>query len=190
MTIILDNELLADFEARLRQVGAAVVEYWAPGLDDRRIDELLAPLGIDLPEEARAWWRWHNGTLRGAPPIANYIIPSREQQPLEGAAKMAETAGLMAEAFDVPEFAKLLHLVSDKPMIYVDCNAPRDAPAPIYSQNDDPEPPELVLPSIGELITIWSRLIDDGVFATTSDGQWQRLDPDRIPPELRGRGII
>lgn len=188
--IVLDDELLADFEVRLRRIGAAVVEHWAPGLDDRRIDELLAPLGIDLPEEARVWWRWHNGTLPNAPPTATEIIPSREQAPLEGAVSMAATAGLMVETFDIPELAKLLHLVSRKPIIYVDCNGPREAPAPIFSQNDEPECPVLALSSIGELITIWSRLIDDGVFATTSDGQWQRLDPDRIPPELRSRGII
>jgi hypothetical protein len=190
MTIVLDDELLAGFEMQLRRVGAAVVKQWAPGLDDQRIDELLAPLGIDLPEEARAWWRWHNGTLPEAPPIATYIIPSREQMPLEAAANLAETANLMVETFNVPELAKQLHLVTNKPIIYVDCNGPREAPAPIYSQNDDPEPPELALPSMVELITIWTQLIDDGVFATTPDGQWHRPDPDRIPPELRGRGLI
>jgi hypothetical protein len=110
--------------------------------------------------------------------------------PLEAAVNLAATAGLMVEAFDMPELAKQLHLVTDKPIIYVDCNGPRDAPAPIYSQNDEPERPVLALPSIGELVTIWTALIDDGVFATTPDGQWQRLDPDRIPPELRGHGII
>ena len=33
----------------------------APGLTDQQIDTLTAPYGIDLPEEARVWWRWHNG---------------------------------------------------------------------------------------------------------------------------------
>lgn len=190
MTIVLDDELLAGFEVRLRRLGAAVVEHWAPGLDDRRIDELLAPLGIDLPEEARAWWRWHNGTVPGALPTGTYIIPSRDLMSLEHAVDLVPLAEERVEIFDMPELAKHFKLVSNKPIIYVDCNGPRDAPAPIYSQNDDPEPPQLALPSMGELITIWSRLIDDGVFATTSEGQWQRLDPDRIPPELRGRGII
>lgn len=189
VTIMLDEELLAAFEARLRHVGAAVVGHFAPGLDDERIDELLAPLGVDLPEEARAWWRWHNGTARAAPP-GTYIIPGREQMPLEAAINLAATANLMVEAFSMPELAKLLHLVSNKPIIYVDGNGPRDAPAPIYSQNDEPERPEIALPSVGDLIATWTQLIEDGVFATTPDGRWQPLDPNRIPPELEGRGII
>lgn len=190
MAITLDDELLAAFEARLRHVGAAVVGHFAPGLDDERIDELLAPLGVDLPEEARAWWRWHNGTAPGAPPTGTYIIPSRDLMPLEDAVNLVPFARERVEIFNLPELAKHLELVSNKPIIYVDCNGPREAPAPIFSQNDDPEPPELALPSMGELITIWTALIDDGVFATTLDGRWQPLDPDRIPPELEGRGVI
>lgn len=190
MTIVLNQELLAGFETRLREIGAAVVEHWAPGLDDRGIDELLGPCGIDPPAEARAWWKWHNGTMPAAPPTATYIIPSRDQTPLQGAVNLLSVAQERVEILNMTEVARHLQIVSNKPMLYVDCNGPRDAPAPIYSQNDDPEPPVIALPSMGELVTIWTQLIDDGVFATSPDGRWQRLDADRIPPKLRGRGII
>ena len=190
MAVLLDDELLRRFEARLRRLGAVVIEHWAPGVDDERIDELLGPLGINPPEEARAWWRWHNGTMPGAPPTGTQLIPGREQTPLEGVVNLVPIAKERVEIFGMTELAEHLPIVSDKPMIYVDCNGAREAPAPIYTQNDDPEAPELALPSMGELITIWTRLIDLGVFATTPDGQWKRLDPDRIPIELRGGGII
>ena len=105
-----------------------------------------------------------------APPIATYVIPSREQMPLDAAVNLAATANVMVETFNMPELAKHLEIVSNKPIIYVDCNVPREAPAPIFSQNDDPEPPKLALPSMWELITIWTAPIDDGAFATTPDG--------------------
>jgi hypothetical protein len=191
MTIVLDDDLLAAFEARLRHVGAAVVEHLAPGLDDERIDELLEPVAIDLPAEARTWWRWHNGTLRSAPPTATEIIPYRDLVSLQGAiGTFTALAEAQVEVFGMPELAKHLQLVSEQPTIYVDCNTRAEAPAPIYSQNDHTDPPRVALPSMGELITIWMQLIDDGIFATTPDGQWQPVDPDRVGPDLWERGII
>ncbi len=58
------------------------------------------------------------------------------------------------------ELAEHLLIVSDKLMIYVDCNGAREALALIYTQNDDLEATELALLSMGELIKIWTRLID------------------------------
>ena len=173
---LLDTAVLDRFENALRDVGAAVVEHLAPGLDDASIDELLVPRDIDLPEEARAWWRWHNGTMPGTPPHATQLIPGREQTPLEGAVNLLPIARDRIEIFGMTELAKHVPIVSDKPMIYADCNGTREAPTPIYTQNDDPEPPELALPSMGELITIWTQLLDLGAFATTPDGQWKPLD--------------
>jgi len=63
---LLTTDLLDRFEARLRGAGAPIVDAWAPGLTDAQIDELVRPLGIDLPKEARVWWRWHNGVDREA----------------------------------------------------------------------------------------------------------------------------
>ena len=54
---LLDQALLDQFDARLRALGAAIVDAWAPGLTDDQIDALVCPIGIDLPEEARVWWR-------------------------------------------------------------------------------------------------------------------------------------
>ena len=54
---------LADLEREWRLQGAPVAEKAAPGLTDAQIDVLMAPVGIDLPDELRAWWRWHNGLV-------------------------------------------------------------------------------------------------------------------------------
>lgn len=47
-------------DALVRQ-GAPVVDLLAPGLSDREMDELTAPLGMRLPDEARTWWGHYNG---------------------------------------------------------------------------------------------------------------------------------
>jgi len=57
----LSPDMLEAFDERLRRAGARLADRWRPGLSDAQIDELLLPAGIDLPEEARVWWRWHDG---------------------------------------------------------------------------------------------------------------------------------
>jgi hypothetical protein len=65
VTRYLDTELLAEFEAVLGELRVPITRVWRPGLDDASIDALLEPLGIQLPEEARRWWRWRNGVVPG-----------------------------------------------------------------------------------------------------------------------------
>jgi len=182
---LLDDELLDRFEARLRKAGAAVVENWAPGLTDAQIDELLVPLGIDLPEEARRWWRWHDGALRVAP-APTEISPGRVHLPLRYAA--GEYAAARDEMPELYGMEGLLSPVSDLPAVCFHCVVPRDAPVPIYILGDWVADPELVLPSIGELVEVWIGLIDRGVWTTAADGRWE-WDHERLPPDVLEFGI-
>lgn len=63
-------------------------------------------------------------------------------------------------------FAAFLSPVSGKPSIYFDCRGSVDAPVPIYSAQDI-EAPVRALPSIGELIVVWTKLLDDGIWFDT-----------------------
>jgi len=180
---LLDDELLDRFEARLRKEGAAIVDHWAPGLTDAQIDELLQPLGIDLPKEARRWWRWHDGAPLDAPPIS----PRRTHLPLRDAAEQyAEARDEMPELYGIDS---LLSPVDELPVVYFHCAVPRDVPVPIYVQGDWVADPELVLPSIGELVEVWIGLIDRGVWRTDADGSWE-WDHERLPPEVVEFGIF
>ena len=93
MTTLLDRDLLDRLEARLRAAGSLIVDAWAPGLTDTQIDDLLQPLGIDLPEEARAWWRWHDGILVEANPRVTEISPRRPHLPLRYVAEQYAALG-------------------------------------------------------------------------------------------------
>lgn len=187
MTTVLDRELLDKFEARLRGVGALIVDAWAPGLTDAEIDSLLLPLDVDLPEEARVWWRWHNGWRPDSSQLARAIIPGRWLTSLQVAAQEYEDfRDPMRDAGD-PE--GLVSPVGRKPTLYFHCSGPRDVPVPIYSRNDYTDPPRLVLPSIGELVLTWISYIDRDIFKTNADGSWISKPLDRYPPDVMQLGV-
>lgn len=178
--MFLDTGLLERFDAKLRTLGAPIVDAWAPGLDDEEIDAVLLPLGIDLPEEARVWWRWHDGPRAEAAPIARHLFGGREALALRMEADVYASEGeTMKEVWGVE---KLLSPVTDKPAIYFGCGGRRDDPVPIYTQNDVEAPSE-VLASIGELVLAWVDLMDRGVWIPRADGgldtRWEKV-PDSI----------
>ena len=187
MTTLLDRDLLDRLEARLRAAGSLIVDAWAPGLTDTQIDDLLQPLGIDLPEEARAWWRWHDGILVEANPRVTEISPRRPHLPLRYVAEQyAALGGAMLE-FDGID--GLLNPVGDKPYVFFHCAVPRDTPVPIYTQHDDVVPPRLVLPSIGELVLAWIDLMDRDVWRTNPDGTWAWDHTRLTAPDVLTMGI-
>ena len=184
---VLDQALLDQFDARLRALGAGIVDGWAPGLTDDQIDALVRPIGIDLPEEARVWWRWHNGVRPGTPPESWDIMPGRSHYPLK------ECLDLYVEGRDwtrdagFPEV--LLDPVGRHPILFFQCAGERDAPVPVYVMDDwSAEDPRLALPSIGELVRTWISYIDLGLATTNADGSW-RLEPHRIPKEVLEFGV-
>jgi hypothetical protein len=181
--------LRADRWHACAQIGALIVDGWAPGLTDGQINATLGPLGIDLPEEARVWWRWHDGTLPGTPPLLKYVAPFRYLLKLQTAAE--EYAAAREPMRDAGDPDGLLSPVSEKPVIYFQCAGPRDAPVPVYSQNDYAVAPRPVLASIGELVLTWISYIDCGVFATKADGTWI-VGPRPPAPTARprARGLL
>ena len=52
---------LQHYESALRRLGAAVVPNLRPGISDTELRELERRYGVELPEDAAAVWRWHNG---------------------------------------------------------------------------------------------------------------------------------
>ena len=184
---LLDRQLLDCFERRLRAEGALIVDGWAPGLNDREIDALLQPLGIDLPEEARVWWRWHNGTS------VDHRSPAAEISPFRALRSLEQVADFYA--FERDTLVQLegadgrLRPVSEQPEIYFDCTVSRDEPVPVISSPDSSGPHRVVLPSIGELVRAWIDLLDRGIWATNPDGTWA-IEPNRVlPADVLNLGI-
>jgi hypothetical protein len=183
----LDEEILERFEATLRRVGAAIVDAWAPGLRDDEIDALVQPIGVTLPEEARAWWRWHDGLRPGTRPQSWDIMPGRSLFSLWDAVDLfvPERQRMAEDGF--PDM--LLTPVGRHPIILFRCDGAPDAPVPVYVMDDwSDEAPRLALPSIGELVLTWTSYIDAGFVTTDPDGGWSAPGP-ALPHEVELLGV-
>lgn len=185
MVQVLNAEFLAGFDARLRAMGAPIVDAWTPGLSDDEIDAVLSPLDIDLPEEARVWWRWHNGTRDDAP-MTHRTIGPRGPLTLQDSASLYDYEREdLKHLFDLEA---VLTPVNERPMIYFGCAGARDDPVPIYIQQDI-ETPAIQLPSIRSLVLTWYELIDAGAWCLNPDGLWH-FDYERVPADLARLGVF
>lgn len=186
MTTVLDEGLLGAFEEALRDAGARITDVWAPGLTDAEMDALTAPFALRLPEEARCWWRWHNGVIAGAQPPDWDLLPRRSL--LDLATTLENFRGSRASRvvlYDGGDY--WLEPLTDLPLIFFACDGPSGEPVPVHTQQDV-EDPIRALPSIGELVARWTRLIRDGAFQTDDHGHWT-WSFERIPEDVRRLGI-
>jgi hypothetical protein len=185
VALYLDDAILVAFERALEGAGAAITKVWAPGLTDAEIDQLCLPLGFNLPEEARRWWRWRNGFVEGTKAPSWELVPAR---PIFDLALVLKHFASDRES-DPEVYGRVrgLQPVGDQPTIWWDCSGAFDAPVPVRTQEDvdDPIP---ALPSIGALVVKWTELIETGAFATDEQGFWT-WDFERIPEEARRLGI-
>jgi hypothetical protein len=181
---LLDRELLDRFEGVLRAHRIGIVEAWAPGLSDDEIDELIAPTDLLLPDEVRAWWRWHNGVVTpDVPARSREILPDRDLRSLQDVLwTYDQRAG---------EGQRLL-IVTGRPEIQVACSERGSVPAPVYwDRYDDFVRPEQAASSLGELVTVWMGYVERGVYASGPDGGWAADQPllNGPPADVLHRGL-
>jgi hypothetical protein len=181
----LDTDLLERFDAALRSRGAAIVDVWEPGLSDDEIDAIASPAGLDLPHEARFWWRWHNGVTANSKPSAQELVPGRPL--LDFTTALEEFSAGRAITRDVDGLDDLLQPVGDQPWLFFDCSGDRGAPVPILVGGHGQDTKQ-VLASIGDLVIIWTELIVTGVFTTDVEGRWE-WDIEKVPENIRQLGI-
>lgn len=144
-TVVLDDALVERTVERLRSAGADLADRLRPGLSDAQIDELAGPAGIDLPEEARVWWRWHDGVQDDGPPFAS--IRGVTPYSLEAAIELWEAdRDATRYVFGVDG---LLPFCDAR--LSFECLGPRDAPVPVYFQYDI-ETPKPMFASIGDFV--------------------------------------
>jgi hypothetical protein len=183
---LLDDPLLDELTLALH-TAAISTDSWAPGLGDDEIDALMEPHGFDLPEEARRWWRWHNGYVEGTGPPWVGVTPNRPLLSLEQVLDLH--ASTKDESREIWGADRWLMVFVDRPSIFFACNGARDAPVPIRTQ-EDVDGPEPVLPSIGELVKVWIELINTSVFPAGVEGEWDwDWDFGRLPQRIVDLGV-
>lgn len=194
---ILTGDLLAELEAALGQQDPELVARLAPGLDDQDIDELMRPRGLTLPEEARVWWRWHDG-LTWSTVDGRIFGPGFQLLPLEAAVREYTSRLEQAEelAKEIPNITfwerPWFPLVGAGTGLFIfDCSGDPAAPAPISfyhveEAGEDGRPPAR---SVGEMVAWWIDALERGVWYYDRElGGWgyrrDLLDRDRRLSQL------
>jgi hypothetical protein len=173
--------LLERLDRRLTDGGARLTARWRPGLIDAQIDELLLPVGINPPEEARLWWRWHNGQQIASDGTVD-TLAGRQIMPLNDSVEWYERfRGINYGAFGVDG---LIPVLMQQPMIYIDCSRGFDDPVPVFTIGHGEEP-ELVLGSLGDLVAGMLDLIESNVWQIGPDGHVRRDHRQEKPAHLR-----
>jgi hypothetical protein len=181
MTSIVGQQLIDDFDQRLRAQGVPWLAERPPGLTDEEIDRIAAPLGYALPEEVRRWYRWHNGSAGWD------LVLSRVQTTLE------EDVGDTVYFRDMddnwrPGWSKVMN---EKPYILFDCSSDPEGPVAVWHYDyEQGYPTRPVFDSIGEMLRFWIALIDGsrGLARSRTAPPRDRQDARRRPDGLIAMG--
>jgi cell wall assembly regulator SMI1 len=178
---LLTDDLLDQLAARWRDQHAPITALLRPGLTDEEIDATTAPAGIRLPEEARRWWRWHDGALpdalsRGG---AAHIGPNIEFLSLtQAVAERAETLELfrqLREAGDTRYWSESwLPIAPTRDPLVVDCGVGMNDPVPVRAfLLEDSDGGRGATESIGALVRLWIDAFDRGAWVyREAEGNW------------------
>jgi hypothetical protein len=180
MARFLDEELLNTLEEHWRRVGAGFVERLPAGLPDEEMDPLTERLGFRLPEEARRWYRWHDGS-------DGYDVTSYRM--LHSLAEDVEQTTWLT-GMDPYWRDGWLHVMSEKPCITFDCRVADDEPVPVWHYYQGFEfPPRPMFDSIGDMVLFWIELIDDGHLRWERGRGWRMREPVREDVLFRLGGV-
>ncbi len=190
MAHVLSVELLEDLEKRWRDQRAPIAERLQPGLTVDEMETAVAPLGLELPEEAKVWWGWHDGAAcadLGVPVAFSYAS-------LQHAVESAEFHRNLANEV-MPEDPTWMWNWSWLPWssdisgaaLVIEARADMQvSPVSVHLKDDSADVPESA-PSMGTLVSWWIELFDRkaSVYDRAS-GHWQ-IDGARIPAHYDGR---
>ena len=196
----LSDALLQRLCARWEEQGAPIAESLNPGLASDEVEARLAAAGLAASEEVRRWWGWHDGA-KGAGlarvmvgrhfEFASLDAALAERTDMAAAARDLAAQGGMASPHDDPDFwwhDTWLPLCADwgGTVLVADLAEPEAAFTPVLSISWEElgtgGPPRCE--SVGQLVTLWLRAFDDGVWRYDRDaGRWE-YHWDRVDPRL------
>ncbi|WP_028065995.1 SMI1/KNR4 family protein [Solirubrobacter soli] len=159
---LLDQVLLDDYAQRLVRAGLEIVEHMQPGLSEAEIDAATRPLGLRLPAEARTWFGWRNGYRPTG--FDEQIAPGFALLSLEDAIQRHAS---MQTAVEIGYAnAEWFPIVESHALVVCDCSVPEGAATPIrvLEHELDPDWATPRAASMGEMILMWTRCWDSGVW--------------------------
>jgi cell wall assembly regulator SMI1 len=193
---ILDATMWAEYVEKLRSHGVPLDEWTLhPGLSDAEIDELMAVIGLVLPDEARVLWRWHDGILEDsrANPLGGF---KGRFLSLEEAIKThrfyREIVLEVVEGDpDIRYRPSWLPLLGEQHPVVIDCAVGRGQPTPLrLVYLADPEEPHVRVRSLGEAVSLWSDALDQGVWKWDAAAKAWEVDRRSLAPPLRASPLL
>jgi hypothetical protein len=191
------SDALSRLEAEWVRLGAPIAGLLRPGLSDDEIDGQTASLGLTVPPELRAWWRWHDGADRGEQhgfertigPGGYAFLPLYEAlHQYESEMQIANR--VRGEAPVVWGRSWLPFMVNSGPSrLYVDCDrvTPWKA-SPVRAVTWEWEEPEVDrAASLWQAVELWVWLLDSDYYQWSEQG-WA-YDWEAIPIFLRLTGL-
>ena len=195
---MLSPALLDELERHWRSQQVPIVSRLRPGLSGAEMDELTAPLGVRLPDEARTWWGWHDGaeTTRNTHlrsigsgfaflSLAEALEETRSQRSIA-----IDDDVYSAEEWWSPSW---LAMTQQNGSIVCDCAVARGQPSPIrrvWWGSTAPENAAIKARSLGELLSWWIEAYDVGAWSYLPDSVGWDYQPERLRFELRTLGLI
>jgi cell wall assembly regulator SMI1 len=197
---MLTPALLRELEEAWARQGAPVPKHLRPGLTTEEITRLTRPLSLELPDEARMWWAWHDGVSRNVPfGAARELGPDLPFLPLEEAASLYQhareqavrVAGEQADHWWRPTWFPITMRLGE---IRCDCSGPQNAPSPIYwAYSHDHDAEGLTAPkveSFGTMVKWWTEALKSGAWRYDGENQrWER-HPELLPPDRERSGLV
>jgi hypothetical protein len=193
---MLTQELLLEYEGRLRSLGVPVDEVFGPGLGDATMDAAVAVLPLELSVEARVWWRWRNGVRPDAPAYGGHIAPGTYLVSLERAVRAhgenrllaAERDAENADRWWAPQWMPILS-PDNGTTIACDCSVTEGLPSPLHVvwwEDPDADTPPRAAGSLGQMVVWWLEAIDAEIWGYDRDSRRWTRDWEAVPPERHG----
>lgn len=217
---LLDLDLLETLLACWVEQDAPILRNLRPGLSDAEMDELAAPLGITLCDEARVWWGWHDGAKTRRPgrndrsigsisvryiPLAEAITLAREGHEIAEKVARGQT-GIPAEPRYWWDPSWLPITPVSRGSIVLDCAVEPEEPSPIRRIDHT----DLVLThprtideanrvggfrtpkarSFRELVQWWIEAFDVGAYRYDKGADRWIYEPERLRKQLFRSALV
>lgn len=199
---MLTEQLLDRLSATWLSHGVPIEDALAPGRAVESFTSDDARLHVDLPDELRMWWAWHDGGIEGRRPVSSWmmgplLIPMSSTMSREWwQTTMREATAAAAEA---PEGSPLadpeywwreswVPLFNDGAgHVAADCEPGPAGVTPIrrieWGVDDGPPPP--AADSLGQMVEWWIEIIELGIWTwDKARDRWRKAPWD---PEVERR---
>jgi hypothetical protein len=163
LTRLLTRKLLDAYAQRLRSAGLVLPDILLPGVDEAEIDRRTAAIGLRLPQEAKVWFGWQNGTEPTG--FQEQLGVGIEILSLDDAIALYRDAQAWEHAHPKAGMwrAEWFPILAGTNIIACDCSVAGDQPSPVRALHfPDPAFAEPILPSIAAMVELWTRAWDEG----------------------------